>query len=342
MGIALPKTIVEGRNRMYVLGAYALIFGAGLPALVGRWWFGNREKTKDGVNARSAAAFFKNLSEDSGIDEVVATLGRSFEWERPNSSKNASELQELEQQIEKVLGSKWGSLKTLAEVIPKQYPARRRAFILLYAHLLRLPIASPSLRHGEILEGLRCYLPADVLATEQSELILHTPTLLNSLLNIITSRNWLVPTLAAMRLHAYLAQALLPGDTSLKLAQLPGIRETESRELLSSAVTVSNVAEKLEEKGDSRASEVRKAMSQWGKIEIVDASFKGMLACLDLRGEYANDGQSDRRAYMRAPLDSLPRRQASCRTPLKFTEGAKGQQKCGSRRFDRRRIFGWS
>lgn len=151
MGIALPKTIVEGRNRMYVLGAYALIFGAMLPALVGRWWFGNREKTKDGVNARSAAAFFKSLSEESNIDEVVATVGKSFEWERPKQLKQIKELDELEQQIEKVLGPKWGSLKTLAEVLPKQYTARRRAFILLYAHLLRLPVSSSSLRDGEVL-----------------------------------------------------------------------------------------------------------------------------------------------------------------------------------------------
>ena len=150
MGIALPKTIVEGRNRMYVLAAYALIFGAGLPALVGRWWFGNREKTKDGVNARSAAAFFKSLSEESNIDEVSATLGKSFEWERPKQSKHSKELDELEQQIEKVLGPKWASLKTSAEVSTKHNPIRRRAFILLYAHLLRLPIASPALREGEI------------------------------------------------------------------------------------------------------------------------------------------------------------------------------------------------
>lgn len=150
MGIALPKTIVEGRNRMYVLAAYAIIFGAGLPALVGRWWFGNREKTKDGVNARSAAAFFKGISEDSNIDEVTATLGKSFEWERPKTSKQNQELDELEKQIDKTLGPKWRTLKTLAEVNSKQNSARRRAFILLYAHLLRLPVASSSLRDGEL------------------------------------------------------------------------------------------------------------------------------------------------------------------------------------------------
>jgi len=256
MGIALPKGIIEGRNRMFVLGAYALIFGAMLPALVGRWWFGNREKTKDGVNARSAAAFFKGLSEDSNIDEVTASLGKSFEWETSKLSKQANEVDELEVQIEKVLGQKWGNLKTLAEVLPKQYPARRRAFILIYAHLLRLPINNTSLRN------------------EQSEILLQTPTLLNSLLNIITSRNWLVPTLAAMRLHAYLAQAIIPGDSSLRLAQLPGIKESEARELLNDANSLETIAGTLEKKGDSRVSEIKKAVSRWGRLEVVDASFK--------------------------------------------------------------------
>ena len=149
MGIALPKGIIEGRSRMLVLAGYALIFGGLLPALVGRWWFGNREKTKDGVHARSAAVFFKTLTEDSNIDDVVASLGKTFEYERPAGSKQAKEIDQLEEEIEKTLGHKWGSLKSLAEILPKQTQARRRAFILLYAHLLRLPISNASLRKGE-------------------------------------------------------------------------------------------------------------------------------------------------------------------------------------------------
>lgn len=147
MGIALPKWIVEGPNRMFVLAGYGIIFGGLLPALVGRWWFGNREKTKDGVNARSASAFFKSLSEDSGMDEVVGSLGKSFEWERPQKTRTA-ELDELEKSIKARLGTKWDSLKKLAEVVPEQHEARRRSFILLYAHLLRLPVTNSALKSG--------------------------------------------------------------------------------------------------------------------------------------------------------------------------------------------------
>jgi translocation protein SEC63 len=151
MGIALPKTIIEGRNRTIVLAAYGLIFGGMLPALVGRWWFGNREKTKDGVNARSAAVFFKSLGEDSGIDDVVASLGKSYEYERPKKSTGHTvELNELEKKVELALGLKWLELKKLAEVTVKQSEARRHAFVLIYAHLLRIPVENAALRRGKL------------------------------------------------------------------------------------------------------------------------------------------------------------------------------------------------
>jgi translocation protein SEC63 len=34
MGIALPKWIIEGKNNIWVLGAYGLVFGVALPAPV--------------------------------------------------------------------------------------------------------------------------------------------------------------------------------------------------------------------------------------------------------------------------------------------------------------------
>lgn len=34
MGIALPKWIVEGKNNIWVLGVYGVIFGVALPYLV--------------------------------------------------------------------------------------------------------------------------------------------------------------------------------------------------------------------------------------------------------------------------------------------------------------------
>jgi translocation protein SEC63 len=39
MGIALPKWIIEGKNRIWVLAAYGLVFGGALPALVVSCYF---------------------------------------------------------------------------------------------------------------------------------------------------------------------------------------------------------------------------------------------------------------------------------------------------------------
>jgi translocation protein SEC63 len=78
-----------------------------------------------------------------------------------------------------------------------------------------------------------------------------------------------------MRLHAYLAQALIPGSERLRFAQLPGIKADEIDTLAPEAKDVSDVLSALEKKQDSRAVDVKMALQKWGRIEIVDAAFKG-------------------------------------------------------------------
>ncbi|KAF5328880.1 hypothetical protein D9758_018395 [Tetrapyrgos nigripes] len=64
MGIAIPRYLVKGPNRYYVLAFYGAVFGGVLPGMVGRWWFGSRQETKDGINTKSTAVFFKGLEQD--------------------------------------------------------------------------------------------------------------------------------------------------------------------------------------------------------------------------------------------------------------------------------------
>lgn len=77
-----------------------------------------------------------------------------------------------------------------------------------------------------------------------------------------------------MRLHAYLAQALNPGQSSLKYAQLPGISETESAELIQQYPLLADLIFSLEQKEDDRVREVKKVASKWCKLDLVDASFQ--------------------------------------------------------------------
>ena len=80
------------------------------------------------------------------------------------------------------------------------------------------------------------HLTPDPFFLEEQRLLLdRMPTLLNSLLNISMSHNWLTPTLSVMRLHGFLAQALNPvanPSESLKFAQLPDFDLDEAERLV--------------------------------------------------------------------------------------------------------------
>jgi translocation protein SEC63 len=86
-----------------------------------------------------------------------------------------------------------------------------------------------------------------------------------------------------MRLHAYLAQAVLPGADRLQFVQLPGITMDELTFLAPGAKDLDDFVQALEEKQDARLMDVRKAMEKWGRIEIVDAAFKGVSCLLPSR-----------------------------------------------------------
>ncbi|KAF8189741.1 Sec63 Brl domain-containing protein [Pholiota molesta] len=259
MGIALPKWIVEGKNRIWVLAVYGLVFGGALPALVGRWWFGSRQKTKDGINAKSAAAFFKSMKEESSAEELVSALGKAYKWEMPASKTKASdELNSLEEAIKEELGSRWTEVRRLAKDYDGElHELRRTALVLLYAHLLRLKVNDPLLRK------------------QQQEVVLQTPLLLNALLNVAVARTWLLPTLTIMRLHAAFTQALPPNASEhLRLTQLPGLSTEDLQEIAPKAKTLTDVLRSLEEKADPRANDVKKAIERWGRVDLVSASFK--------------------------------------------------------------------
>jgi len=161
MGIAIPIQFIEGKNNVWVLGLYGLIFGFGLPALVGRWWFGNQKKTKDGVDAKTAASFFLSVKEEWGIDELVGVLGKGFAKELELPPGSPKELQELEAKVREGLGEKWRTLADAADV--RQNKDARRAFILISAHLLRIPVTSQSLRDGAPNANLECTHRTDLV-----------------------------------------------------------------------------------------------------------------------------------------------------------------------------------
>jgi len=83
-----------------------------------------------------------------------------------------------------------------------------------------------------------------------------------------------------MRLHAHLAQAILPAfshnDSILKskLTQLPGVEADDVSDLPTDVPSVEEFAELLTKRGDPRATEAAKVIQTWGRIELVDVSFQ--------------------------------------------------------------------
>lgn len=81
------------------------------------------------------------------MDDIVSSLGKSFEWETTPASGHISELSELETSVKKRLGHKWDELTKAAEALPENSDIRRKGLALLYAHFLRIPVP-PSLQKG--------------------------------------------------------------------------------------------------------------------------------------------------------------------------------------------------
>lgn len=80
-----------------------------------------------------------------------------------------------------------------------------------------------------------------------------------------------------MRLQAYLTQALPPtAADNQRFIQLPGISHDEIHTIAPKAKNMSQFLRSLEEKDDPRVNDVKKVMEKWGRVEIVDAAFKGL------------------------------------------------------------------
>ena len=81
---------------------------------------------------------------------MLTSLGKSYEWERPVVSGQDNEVRELEKLIKDRLGDKWTSfVRVIQTTSDAQSEIRHRSLVLLFSHLLRLPVASSTLAKGE-------------------------------------------------------------------------------------------------------------------------------------------------------------------------------------------------
>lgn len=120
--------------------------------------------------------------------------------------------------------------------------------------------------------------------SEQTKILLQSPQVLGSLLNICLSRNWLTPSLAAVQLTAHLTQAVPPPPKTikesdkdlLKFSQLPDIPLDEI-ERFKDVHDFDRLIQDLEGSNDPRVGDVKEAVRNWGSVQIVGSAFKGPL-----------------------------------------------------------------
>ncbi|CDZ98614.1 Molecular chaperone (DnaJ superfamily) [Phaffia rhodozyma] len=296
--VAIPKWVIEGKNGSWVLAVYGLVIGGILPWLVGKWWFGTRQYTKDGTTNSTAATFFRRLDEMTSVSDLISILASASEFTSPASEASKkvakdkktikAELGALEEAVRKratELGLEGQNVDWeetgLGEVMGGRFDSlgNKRAGVLIWGHLLRIQWDSPSVRE------------------ETAELLLSLPPLLASLLNISLSHHWFSTSLQIMHLQAYLAQATLP--TLPNLLQLPHITFEQAQALESKVrsfrsvvgagngdrwVRAFNRIEKEKKKAlldevkvtdnETERNEMDSVAKSWPKLEIVSAKFK--------------------------------------------------------------------
>jgi len=93
-------------------------------------------------------SFWKALTETSDVHEVVSAIGRATEWQTMASARATTSdiLRPLEKAIEAELGARWVRIRQQFQHAVGEVDARWHSLILLYAHLLRLPIGDPALQ----------------------------------------------------------------------------------------------------------------------------------------------------------------------------------------------------
>ncbi|RUS16941.1 Sec63 Brl domain-containing protein, partial [Jimgerdemannia flammicorona] len=183
------------------MSVYALIFGAGLPYFIARWWYSSRRYTKDKILNETMANYFRELKESSTIKNLIDILSTSVEFRdeveyRPSDAKS---LQPVTASIKEELESRFSDRFEKS----KKYtaPYCHKACVLIYAQLLRVDV------------------PDGHLLRDKYVIVRKSIHLLNGMLQISLTRQWLGVSLLIMELSQQLVQAIYHKESALM--QLP-------------------------------------------------------------------------------------------------------------------------
>ncbi|KAA8894784.1 Sec63 Brl domain-containing protein [Sphaerosporella brunnea] len=197
IGIALPTWIVAEGNTYYVLAVYGLLFGILLPYFVGKWWYGTKKFTKDGVMYESAGRLFKEYDETLDEERLVEALTVGDEIKEITGGVNEKEWVNGEDAtVEKKL-EQAGFPETEMKALNRHEGWRRRALGLLWAYLYRIDLGSDKL------DAAKLDVAAAAIALNRS---------FNS---ISLAFGNLQPLISSIRLSQHIIQAVVPGESPL-------------------------------------------------------------------------------------------------------------------------------
>jgi hypothetical protein len=107
--------------------------------------------------------FWKALTETSDVYELVSAIGQATEFQTmvPARTGPSDALCTLEKAVEAELGPRWVRIRQQLQRAVGELDARRDSLILLFAHLLRLPVVDPALQKRRSSPKLTCYVQSD-------------------------------------------------------------------------------------------------------------------------------------------------------------------------------------
>lgn len=148
IGIALPRWIVAEGNTYYVLAVYGLLLGILLPYTVGKWWYGTRRRTKEGVVTESAGRLFKEYADQTTPEKLVYILSTGEEMKDIVTGDKEKEWNNgQEATVEKRI-MQAGIDRSDVDALSKLEGWRRRALGLLWAYLYRTDLGDAKLENS--------------------------------------------------------------------------------------------------------------------------------------------------------------------------------------------------
>lgn len=159
-GIRCHAAVLCGESRLDL----DVVGSALTDAIQGRWWYGSRKLTKDGVLNTSAATFFVELKEETtlaGLLDIIASADEFVEDSslvklRKSAGKAGVDEYARLASIVRDKDGKHGGWEgyTTGTGGKKWSVGKKRARVLIAAHMLRIPIKDATLIRGEPIPDL--------------------------------------------------------------------------------------------------------------------------------------------------------------------------------------------